>query len=46
MNGQQSPEPRTVNGDRDMSHDTTEATRSLEKVDELDRVELEKIVNR
>ena len=46
VNGQQSGVEATVNGDTDTPYDEDKAPLSLEKMDELDRVELEKIVNR
>ena len=46
VNGQQQPEVATVNGESDGPENKKEKAQSLENVDELDRIELEKIVNR
>ena len=46
VNGQQHPEVTTVNGESDGPENKKEKAQSLENVDELDRIELEKIVNR
>lgn len=45
VNGEQPEADPKVNGDTEVPRDKHEAPPSLEKVDELDRIELEKIVN-